>query len=60
MNSAVVWCATALALVGHAVLWTGVVNRLHGWGGPHRLISVITYLCGLALVALPVAVAWRR
>jgi hypothetical protein len=59
MNSAVVWCATAFALVGHAVFWTGVVNRLHGWAGPHRLITVLTYSCGVALVALPAAVLWR-
>ncbi len=59
MTVVLLWCAGALALLGHVLAWTAVVNRLHGWGAPRRLIQTLTYLCALALVALPVLAAWK-
>lgn len=52
-----VWCAEALALLGHALLWTGVVNRLHGLRGPRPLIKLLTMLCIGAFAAVPLAAA---
>ena len=55
-----VWFALALAVVGHGLLWAGVVNRLHGWAGPRPVIKLLTLLCGVALVGIPVAMVVRR
>ena len=33
-----------LALLGHAFLWIGVVNRLHAVGFRRRTIHAITYV----------------
>ncbi len=56
-----VYLALALvSLVGHGYLWMAIVNRLHGWKGPHRLIDWLTILCciGFAILPLLVAGAW--
>lgn len=45
----------ALALWGHLTLCVGVVNRLHGWGGPKRLIDVLTAATAVILPAFPLA-----
>jgi predicted MPP superfamily phosphohydrolase len=58
MHPIAVWCATALALVGHGFVWTGAVNRLHGLKGPRRVIKALTWLCIALFVALPLAIAW--
>lgn len=58
MHTAAVWCATALALLGHALLWTGAVNRLHGLKGPRRAIKGLTILCVALFVGLPCAAIW--
>jgi hypothetical protein len=60
MTAALVWIALALAALGHGFLWSGVVNRLHAWGGPRLLIKLLTVLCGVALVAIPAALIWRE
>jgi predicted MPP superfamily phosphohydrolase len=48
-----------LALLGHAVLWTAAVNRLHGWGGPLQAVKGLTLACLVALVGLPIAAVWQ-
>lgn len=45
----------ALSLLGHAALWTELVNRLHGLGWRRSLIDALTLLCGVALVGVPAA-----
>lgn len=52
-----IWFATALALLGHALIWTGLVNILHGFRGPRPLIKVATSLSIAAFVAGPVIAA---
>jgi predicted MPP superfamily phosphohydrolase len=59
MSQVLVWLALALAALGHGLLWTSLVNRLHGWAGPRRLINALTLACGVALVAVPTAIALR-
>jgi predicted MPP superfamily phosphohydrolase len=44
-----------LAGVGHVLLWTGVINRLHGWAGPKWLIDLLTALSFALLAAIPLA-----
>lgn len=53
----------ALAAIGHLILWTSIVNRLHGLGIERRWIDVATAACGVALAAIPLAIAlvfWRQ
>jgi predicted MPP superfamily phosphohydrolase len=59
MTAALVWSALAVAALGHGFIWSGIVNRIHGWGGPRRLIKSITVLCAILLLALPCWLAWR-
>jgi uncharacterized protein len=59
MREALVWCGTALALLGHALLWTELVSRMHGLKGPRRVIKLLTALSVLAFAALPATAAWR-
>ncbi len=47
----------ALGAVGHVILWVMLVNRLHALAINRRVMNLLTALCGLALVSLPVAVA---
>jgi len=60
MTAASVWIALALAALGHGLLWTGIVNRLHGLAGPRPLIKLATVMCGVALAAIPIALAVRH
>jgi predicted MPP superfamily phosphohydrolase len=54
-----IWFATAIALLGHALVWTGVVNILHGFRGPRLLIKLGTVLCVAVFAAVPLAaVRW--
>lgn len=43
------------ALAGHAVLWVGIVNRVHGVGMPRWLMDGVTHACVLAFGLLPLA-----
>ncbi len=47
-----------LALLGHAALWIGLVNRLHARCLPRWLIATGTVLCFLALPLVPAALGW--
>jgi predicted MPP superfamily phosphohydrolase len=46
----------ALALVGHAALWVGVVNRWHATGFRRWVVKTVTLSFYAALVAIPPAV----
>ena len=51
----VVFLLALLAFIGHAALWIGLANRVHGTGLPRRLLKSISAACYLLLVLLPVA-----
>lgn len=57
MSLLLAWSALALAALGHGLLWTGAVNRLHGLSGPRRLTKALTMLCVGLFAALPLVVA---
>jgi predicted MPP superfamily phosphohydrolase len=57
MQLIAVWCAHALALLGHALLWTGAVNRLHGMPGPRWVVKLLSVLCVAVFLAVPLAAA---
>ncbi|TWU25757.1 metallophosphoesterase [Bythopirellula polymerisocia] len=44
------------SLIGHGYFWVAIVNRLHGWNGPRRLIDFLTLLCCIAFILLPLVV----
>ncbi|MBN1591142.1 MAG: metallophosphoesterase [Pirellulales bacterium] len=44
----------SVALLGHAVLWIGLVNRVHATSLPRRLVGKITWLSLAAIVLIPV------
>ncbi len=48
----------ALALLGHAALWTGVVNRWHATGFPRPVVKGVTAVFYAALAGIPLAVVW--
>jgi hypothetical protein len=60
MTSALVWFALALAALGHGFLWSGIVNRLHGWGAPRLLIKSLTLACLAGLLGMPALIAWHE
>jgi uncharacterized protein len=60
MTAAFVWIALALAALGHGFLWSGIVNRLHGWGAPRPLIKALTQLCLAGLVGIPALITWHE
>ena len=47
-----------LALLGHAALWVGLVNRLHARSLPHWLQNLATIACFLALLLVPLGLGW--
>ena len=59
MTVALVWLALALAALGHGWIWTGLVNRLHGWGGPRLFVKLLTIACVLVFLVVPLAILWR-
>jgi len=59
MSLVLLWCAAALALLGHGLAWSAVVNRLHGLAGPRWFVKGLTYLCALGVVLVPLLIAAR-
>jgi predicted MPP superfamily phosphohydrolase len=59
MHPALLTLIVFFALLGHGYLWIAIVNRLHGWAGPHRLIDVLTLLDLLSFLILPLVIAWQ-
>jgi predicted MPP superfamily phosphohydrolase len=46
-----------LAAVGHVILWVALVNRVHALGIKRFWVKLATVVCGVALVAIPLAIA---
>src|SRR6266496_4085614 len=44
-----------LALLGHAALWIGAINRMHAIGARRWLVDGLSWCCRLLLVGLPLA-----
>lgn len=59
MHVALLVLILLFALLGHGYFWIGIVNRLHGWPGPHRLVDVLTLVGLLLFLVLPVVVVWQ-
>jgi uncharacterized protein len=47
-----------IAAIGHAVLWVGFVNRLHGTAVPRRPKDLLTAICGLGVTLIPLVLAY--
>ena len=61
VEPAVAFVLLLLALVGHFLLWAGLVNRLHATGLPRRINRPLTLLIFLLTILLPAGfVAWAR
>lgn len=51
--------AVLAALIGHAAIWVGFVNRIHGTGAPrHFIVKGISAIGHMGLVLAPPAAAW--
>ena len=48
-----------LALLGHAFLWVGLINRVHSVPLRHRTGLEITAACFLIMAVVPIWFAWR-
>jgi len=48
-----------LAILGHGLLWIGLVNRLHSWAGPRRVVDGLTYACVGLCGMIPLYLAWH-
>jgi uncharacterized protein len=59
MHPALLIAIALFALLGHGYFWIAIVNRLHGWAGPHRLIDVLTLGGLLSFLILPPLVVWQ-
>jgi predicted MPP superfamily phosphohydrolase len=46
-----------LAAVGHVIFWVALVNRVHALGIKRFWVKLATVGCGVALVAIPLAIA---
>jgi predicted MPP superfamily phosphohydrolase len=47
----------ALGAVGHVTLWVSLVSRFHALGVKRIWVDLLTILCGLMLVGMPVLIA---
>lgn len=57
MPQPVVWCALAVAALGHGFFWAAIINRLHALRGPRLLVKICTVGCLAAIFGLPIAIA---
>ncbi len=46
-----------LPIIGHAALWVACINRLHAVSINRKVIDLLTAVSGLALIAIPPAIA---
>ncbi|MEM8944391.1 MAG: metallophosphoesterase [Planctomycetota bacterium] len=53
-------CLLVLAVLGHGYFWTDLVNRMHAWSAPRKLIDALTMACFLAFLVLPLAILAQR
>jgi len=44
-----------LALLGHAAIWVGAINRLHAIGARRWLVDALSWCCRALLIGLPLA-----
>jgi predicted MPP superfamily phosphohydrolase len=51
------WLILVLGGIGHAILWASLVNRVHALGIQRRWVDLLTLVCGIALVTIPLAIA---
>ncbi len=58
MYLTLLFCIACLALLGHGYFWMGLVNRIHAWAGPRWIVDLLTHLCVLAFVGIPLSVCW--
>jgi predicted MPP superfamily phosphohydrolase len=60
MSPLLLCCFLLLATLGHGYLWMDVVNRIHAWPGPRKIVDRVTHACFLAFLILPLGVlyAW--
>lgn len=58
MNSWPLIFLLVLGLFGHGILWTALVNRIHGLGIARWIIDILTYSCAVALIAIPAVIFW--
>jgi predicted MPP superfamily phosphohydrolase len=49
------WLILIAGGLGHAIVWATLVNRVHSLGIQRRWVDLLTTLCGVATVSIPVA-----
>jgi predicted MPP superfamily phosphohydrolase len=59
MNVAFCVAFVALALVGHAAFWVGLVNRWHATGFRRSIVKTVTLVFYVGLLVIPPVIAWR-
>lgn len=59
MNVAFCVAFVALALVGHAAFWVGLVNRWHATGFRRSIVKTVTLGFYVGLLVIPPVIAWR-
>ncbi|QEG34786.1 metallophosphoesterase [Bythopirellula goksoeyrii] len=47
------------SIIGHGYFWVAIVNRLHGWNGPHRIIDYLTLLCCVGFAVFPLVIVYQ-
>lgn len=58
MDSWLTFLLIAAGLAGHVILWTAIVNRVHGLAILRWMIDALTLTSGVALVIIPLAILW--
>lgn len=59
MHPVVLVLAILIALVGHGLFWFALVNRIHSWAGPRRVVDGLTAAAFVSACALLLAAAWQ-
>lgn len=58
MSTLASYLLISFGLIGHVVLWTALVNRIHGLGIARWIVDALTLACGASLVLIPIAIVW--
>ena len=58
MNNWQVWLLLSVGAIGHVILWTALVNRIHGLAIARWIVDALTVVCVFALLAIPAAILW--
>ena len=59
MIAILVWTGLAVAALGHGFLWTGIVNRLHGFRGPRYFFKLLSLVAVFFCLIIPPVIAWQ-